>query len=59
MGVSFCFRSLSRKDIQVLVSHGCPSLDGKVIHSAKLLRKLAHVNEGDVCILCISVSFAS
>ncbi|KAG6487650.1 hypothetical protein ZIOFF_056241 [Zingiber officinale] len=45
-------RSLSRKDIQVLVGHGCPSLDSKVVFSAKLLRKLVHLDEGDVCSSC-------
>ena len=45
------FRSLQRKDIQTLVGHGCPSLEPKVIFSAKLLRKLVHLDEGDVCII--------
>ncbi|URD80948.1 Zn-finger in Ran binding protein [Musa troglodytarum] len=40
-------RSLSRKDLQVLVGHGCPSMDPKVVFSAKLLRKLVHLDEGD------------
>lgn len=42
------FRSLSRQDIQVLVGHGCPSTDKKVVFSAKLLRKHVHLDEGDV-----------
>ncbi|KAJ4766461.1 zinc finger (Ran-binding) family protein [Rhynchospora pubera] len=45
-------RSLQRKDIQTLVGHGCPSMDPKVIFSAKLLRKLVHLDEGDVCSTC-------
>ncbi|CAL9068916.1 uncharacterized protein LOC135626320 [Musa acuminata AAA Group] len=45
-------RSLSRKDLQVLVGHGCPSMDPKVVFSAKLLRKLVHLDEGDVCSSC-------
>lgn len=46
------FRSLSRHDIQVLVGHGCPSADKKVVFSAKLLRKHVHLDEGDVCSSC-------
>ncbi|XP_027350284.1 uncharacterized protein LOC113861569 [Abrus precatorius] len=45
-------RSLSRKDIQVLVGFGCPTVDKKVVFSAKLLRKHAHLDEGDVCSSC-------
>lgn len=45
-------RSLSRLDIQTLVGHGCPSADKKVVFSAKLLRKLVHLDEGDVCSSC-------
>ncbi|XP_010931605.1 uncharacterized protein [Elaeis guineensis] len=45
-------RPLSRKDLQILVGHGCPSLDPKVVFSAKLLRKLVHLDEGDVCSSC-------
>ncbi|XP_008777783.2 uncharacterized protein LOC103697653 [Phoenix dactylifera] len=45
-------RSLSRKDLQILVGHGCPSIDPKVVFSAKLLRKLVHLDEGDVCSSC-------
>ncbi|WOG84359.1 hypothetical protein DCAR_0103542 [Daucus carota subsp. sativus] len=45
-------RSLSRQDIQVLVGHGCPSTDKKVVFSAKLLRKHVHLDEGDVCSSC-------
>ncbi|XP_047149936.1 uncharacterized protein LOC124822029 [Vigna umbellata] len=45
-------RSLSRKDIQVLVGYGCPTMDRKVVFSAKLLRKHAHLDEGDVCSSC-------
>ncbi|XP_054804007.1 uncharacterized protein LOC129307151 [Prosopis cineraria] len=45
-------RSLSRQDIQILVGFGCPTADGKVVFSAKLLRKLVHLDEGDVCSSC-------
>ncbi|KAH1079236.1 hypothetical protein AAZX31_19G220500 [Glycine max] len=45
-------RSLSRKDIQVLVGYGCPTVDRKVVFSAKLLRKHVHLDEGDVCSSC-------
>ncbi|KAK8960683.1 hypothetical protein KSP40_PGU013751 [Platanthera guangdongensis] len=45
-------KSLSRKDIQTLVGHGCPSMDPKVVFSAKLLRKYVHLDEGDVCSSC-------
>lgn len=41
-------RSLSRQDIQILVGHGCPSVEKKVVFSAKLLRKHVHLDEGDV-----------
>ncbi|KAL9253427.1 Zinc finger protein VAR3, chloroplastic-like protein [Drosera capensis] len=45
-------RSLSRQDIQVLVGYGCPNADTRVVFSAKLLRKLVHLDEGDVCSSC-------
>lgn len=45
-------RSLSRQDIQVLVGHGCPSTDKKVVFSGKMLRKHVHLDEGDVCSSC-------
>ncbi|XP_042993233.1 uncharacterized protein LOC122319303 [Carya illinoinensis] len=45
-------RSLSRQDIQILVGFGCPSVDKKVVFSAKLLRKYVHLDEGDVCSSC-------
>nr|KYP71223.1 hypothetical protein KK1_010472 [Cajanus cajan] len=45
-------RSLSRKDIQLLVGYGCPTVDKRVVFSAKLLRKYAHLDEGDVCSSC-------
>lgn len=45
-------RSLSRQDIQILVGHGCPSVEKKVVFSAKLLRKHVHLDEGDVCSSC-------
>jgi len=44
------FRSLSRQDIQVLVGFGCPNVDRKVVFSGKLLRKLVHLDEGDVSV---------
>lgn len=44
-------RSLSRKDIQILVGYGCPSSDRKLVFSAKLLRKLVHLDEGDVSLI--------
>ncbi|OEL13526.1 Zinc finger protein VAR3, chloroplastic [Dichanthelium oligosanthes] len=45
-------RSLPRKDLQILVGHGCPSMDAKAVFSAKLIRKLVHLDEGDVCSSC-------
>ncbi|TVU39425.1 hypothetical protein EJB05_12844, partial [Eragrostis curvula] len=45
-------KSMSRKDLQILVGHGCPSMDAKVVFSAKLIRKLVHLDEGDVCSSC-------
>ncbi|KAI3979030.1 hypothetical protein MKX01_016205 [Papaver californicum] len=45
-------RSLSRQDIQNLVGYGCPSVDTKVVFSAKTLRKHVHLDEGDVCSSC-------
>ncbi|GLJ53753.1 hypothetical protein SUGI_1147060 [Cryptomeria japonica] len=45
-------RSLSRKDIQILVGFGCPSLDKKVVLSGKRLRAYVHLDEGDVCSSC-------
>ncbi|KAL6611380.1 hypothetical protein ACP70R_039308 [Stipagrostis hirtigluma subsp. patula] len=45
-------KSLPRKDLQILVGHGCPSMDPKVVFSAKLIRKLVHLDEGDVCSSC-------
>ncbi|CAN6209926.1 unnamed protein product [Urochloa humidicola] len=45
-------KSLPRKDLQVLVGHGCPSMDAKAVFSAKLIRKLVHLDEGDVCSSC-------
>ncbi|KAJ0075260.1 hypothetical protein Patl1_34346 [Pistacia atlantica] len=44
--------SLLRQDIQTLVGYGCPSADKKVVFSAKLSRKHAHLDEGDVCSTC-------
>ncbi|KAE8651611.1 hypothetical protein Csa_021238 [Cucumis sativus] len=36
----------------MLVGFGCPSPDKKIVFSAKLLRKLVHLDEGDVCSSC-------
>ncbi|KAL6845356.1 hypothetical protein ACP4OV_024851 [Aristida adscensionis] len=47
-------RSLPRKDLQILVGHGCPSMDPKVVFSAKLIRKLVHLDEGDLSNVCSS-----
>jgi hypothetical protein len=44
-------RSLSRNDIQILVGHGCPATDRKVVFSGKLLRKRVHLDEGDVSVI--------
>jgi hypothetical protein len=48
IGSSILCRSLPRKDLQILVGHGCPSMDAKAVFSAKLIRKLVHLDEGDV-----------
>lgn len=45
-------RSLPRRDIQIIVGSGCPSLDGKVVTSAKRLRAFIYLDEGDVCSSC-------
>ncbi|EPS72459.1 hypothetical protein M569_02297, partial [Genlisea aurea] len=45
-------RALSRQDLQILVGYGCPSADKRVVFSGKLLRKLTHLDEGDVCSSC-------
>lgn len=34
------------------MGYGCPSADKKVVFSSKLLRKHAHLDEGDVCSSC-------
>lgn len=41
-------RFLSQKDIGVIVTFGCPSLDRKVINSGKRLRAYAGIDEGNV-----------
>ncbi|KAL6001367.1 hypothetical protein ACLOJK_007101 [Asimina triloba] len=46
-------RFFSRKDIQVIVGCGCPSLDRKVVNSGKRLRAHVGINEGNVCSSCI------
>ncbi|KAL4302912.1 hypothetical protein GQ457_10G027340 [Hibiscus cannabinus] len=45
-------RYLSRKDIQVIVGCGCPSLDRKVVNSGKRLRAHVGIDEGNVCSSC-------
>ncbi|XP_054823085.1 uncharacterized protein LOC129321377 isoform X2 [Prosopis cineraria] len=45
-------RYLSRKDIQVIVGDGCPSLDRKVVNSGKRLRAHVGIDEGTVCSAC-------
>ncbi|KAI5394545.1 zinc finger protein VAR3, chloroplastic [Lathyrus oleraceus] len=49
---SHLLRFLSRKDIGVIVTFGCPSLDRKVINSGKRLRAYAGIDEGNVCSSC-------
>jgi len=41
-------RFLSQKDIGVIVTFGCPSLDRKVVNSGKRLRAYAGIDEGNV-----------
>lgn len=41
-------RSLSRKDIQIIVERGCPNLFRKAVNSAKRLRAYVQLDEGDV-----------
>ncbi|KAE8699024.1 putative diphosphoinositol polyphosphate phosphohydrolase [Hibiscus syriacus] len=45
-------RYFSRKDIQVIVGCGCPSLDRKVVNSGKRLRAHVGIDEGNVCSSC-------
>ncbi|GAV64798.1 zf-RanBP domain-containing protein, partial [Cephalotus follicularis] len=45
-------RQLSRKDIQVVVGSGCPSIDRKVVNSGKRLRAHVGIDEGNVCSSC-------
>ncbi|XP_057744921.1 zinc finger protein VAR3, chloroplastic-like isoform X1 [Arachis stenosperma] len=45
-------RFLPRKDIANTVAFGCPSLDRKVINSAKRLRAHLNFDEGNVCSSC-------
>ncbi|XP_058108287.1 zinc finger protein VAR3, chloroplastic-like [Magnolia sinica] len=45
-------RYFSRKDIQVIVGSGCPSLDRKVVNSGKRLRAHVGIDEGNVCSSC-------
>lgn len=46
--MTFLARFLSRKDIGVIVTFGCPSLDRKVVNSGKRLRAYAGIDEGNV-----------
>ncbi|XP_010916201.1 uncharacterized protein [Elaeis guineensis] len=45
-------RYLSRRDIRIIVKWGCPSIDRKVVNSAKRLRAHVGIEEGDVCSSC-------
>lgn len=45
----FGCRSLSTKDIEVIVGGGCPNLLRKAVNSAKRLRAYVRLDEGDVC----------
>ncbi|KAJ0988641.1 hypothetical protein J5N97_006997 [Dioscorea zingiberensis] len=45
-------RYFSRRDIQVIVGSGCPSLDRKVVNSGKRLRAHVGIQEGNVCSSC-------
>ncbi|KAK5842394.1 zinc finger protein VAR3, chloroplastic-like [Gossypium arboreum] len=45
-------RYFSRKDIQIIVGCGCPSLDRKVVNSGKRLRAHVGIDEGNVCSSC-------
>ncbi|KAK2399591.1 zinc finger protein VAR3, chloroplastic [Trifolium repens] len=49
---SHFLRFLSRKDIGVIVTFGCPSLDRKVVNSGKRLRAHVGIDEGNVCSSC-------
>ncbi|KAF7827572.1 zinc finger protein VAR3, chloroplastic [Senna tora] len=42
----------SRKDIQVIVGLGCPSIDRKVVNAGKRLRAHVGIDEGNVCSTC-------
>ncbi|KAK1552479.1 hypothetical protein Q3G72_017763 [Acer saccharum] len=45
-------RYFSRKDIQIIVGCGCPSIDRKVVNSGKRLRAHVGIDEGNVCSSC-------
>ncbi|KAF5445511.1 hypothetical protein F2P56_034558 [Juglans regia] len=47
------FKSLSTKDIQMVVEGGCPNLFRKSVNSAKRLRAFVRLDEGEVCSTCI------
>ncbi|XP_057960671.1 uncharacterized protein LOC131152812 isoform X2 [Malania oleifera] len=46
-------RFISRKDISVVVESGCPSIDRKVVNSAKRLRGYLGIDERNVCSSCM------
>ncbi|WVZ60252.1 hypothetical protein U9M48_010299 [Paspalum notatum var. saurae] len=45
-------RHISRWDIQAALRYGCPSIDRKVVNSAKRLRAYVGLDEGEVCSQC-------
>lgn len=49
IAMPFGDRSLSNKDIRVIVECGCPSTDRKVVNSGKRLRAYLGLDEGKVC----------
>ncbi|OAY74015.1 Zinc finger protein VAR3, chloroplastic [Ananas comosus] len=49
---NLCIGSLPKHDIQAVVECGCPNLFPKVVNSAKRLRSLLKLDEGDVCSSC-------
>eukprot|EP00252_Welwitschia_mirabilis_P019291 TRINITY_DN4418_c0_g1_i2.p1 TRINITY_DN4418_c0_g1~~TRINITY_DN4418_c0_g1_i2.p1 ORF type:complete len:680 (+),score=101.57 TRINITY_DN4418_c0_g1_i2:120-2159(+) len=45
-------RSLSMDEIKLIMEHGCPSVDRKVVNSGKRLRAYVSLDEGEVCSKC-------
>lgn len=45
-------RQFSKREIQIVVGSGCPSLDRKVVNSAKRLRSHVGIDEREVCSSC-------